>query len=48
LLDLAMFLKLDDGDDMVSDLLPVRGQRFLSRQLAGLGITVDPEEKNSW
>jgi DNA-binding NarL/FixJ family response regulator len=39
-------LKGDAGDDLVTAIhSAVRGERVLSRQLAGLGITIDPEEK---
>jgi DNA-binding NarL/FixJ family response regulator len=39
-------LKPDAGDDLLTAIhSAVRGERFLSRQLAGLGITLDPEEK---
>jgi DNA-binding NarL/FixJ family response regulator len=39
-------LKSDAGDDLVTAIhSAVRGERFLSRQLAGLGITLDPVEK---
>ena len=39
-------LKSDAGDDLVTAIhSAVRGERVLSRQLAGLGITLDPEEK---
>ena len=39
-------LKADAGDDLVAAIhSAVRGERFLSRQLAGLGVGRDPREK---
>ena len=39
-------LKSDAGDDLVTAIHSVvRGERVLSRQLAGLGMRLDPEEK---
>jgi len=38
-------LKPDAGNDLVPGIhAAVRGERFLSRQLAGLGIVPDPQE----
>ena len=42
----AYILKPDAGDDLVSAIhSAIRGERFLSRQLVGSGITLDPAER---